>query len=86
MTKTKNNLSRERQKFQKEYIQQIINDKSIYHLLDDYKKMMNIKLNKYSDNEFIELIKDESFTGNGVWHISQWVDYQNFVNYVKENK
>ena len=83
----KNSLSKKRKKFQKLYIEHIVCDKNIYHLLNEYKKMINIKLSKYSDNEFIELIKDRSFKGGDyLWHVSQWANYQDFVNYVEENK
>ena len=86
MTKTKNTLSKKRKKFQKKYIKQILLDKNIFQLLDEYEKMLHINLNKFSDDKFIELIKDKAFRGRGEYHISQWVDYEDFVNYVKENK
>tara|TARA_A100001011_G_scaffold32629_2_gene31351 strand:+ start:2010 stop:2261 length:252 start_codon:yes stop_codon:yes gene_type:complete len=82
----KNSLSKKRKKFQKKYIQQILFDKNIFQLLDEYEKMLHINLNKFSDDEFIELIKDKSFRGRGEYHISQWADYEDFVNYVEENK
>ncbi len=83
----KNSLSKKRKKFQKIYIKHFVSSLNVYDLLDQYKKMINIKLSKYSDDEFIELIKDISFKGgDNLWHISQWANYQDFVCYVKENK
>jgi len=81
MGKSKEVHSEQRHEFQKNYIDMLVNEMSVYELIDFFEVKTSMQLYRLTDKELIELIDNCSYPKCP--HIAQWEEYINFVEYVE---
>ena len=81
MEKCKEYHSEQRHKFQNSYIEMIIHTMPINELIEFFKIKTRMNLYKLTDEELIDLIENVAF--ENIYHITQWDEFIDFVQYVK---
>ena len=77
--------SKIRKDLQKSWIDNIITNSSIYEILKQFRSLVNIRLSKYTDKEFIGFLSEQETT-DGIHSIHQWEDFIEFKKYVTINE
>jgi len=82
MKKVKKPHSKQRHKFQKCYIDMLIHTMPINELIEFFEVQTRMQLYSLTDKELIDLIDGHTF--ENIYHIAQWDEFINFVEYVEE--
>tara|TARA_R100000742_G_C4273196_1_gene92688 strand:+ start:454 stop:702 length:249 start_codon:yes stop_codon:yes gene_type:complete len=77
--------SKERKKFQKEYIDMLIHSMPLHKLVSEYKVFIRQSLYRLTDWEFIEMLENME-TIDGFHSVHQWQDFIEFYEYVEGKK
>tara|TARA_Y100001938_G_C7730212_1_gene254231 strand:+ start:68 stop:316 length:249 start_codon:yes stop_codon:yes gene_type:complete len=77
--------SKERKKFQKKFVEMLIDTKSIGYIIDSYKILTMKQLYKMTDKELVDYALEIDMEPD-LYSMGQWVDFCEFEKYVRKSK